>query len=113
MRVPRQLHGPVVAVNHLRVAVGHYSLWVALQAADQRPQQLRQGHVVALGYPEVLAPVQPDAPLPLQEGIAGVLLVGNDMADVRMVLILVDDRQAVVGRAVVKDDELEVLKLLP
>ena len=50
--------------------------------------------------------------LPLNKGIACILLVYDDVSHMRVVFIFVDNRQTVVCGFVVQDDDLKVLKAL-
>ena len=80
-----------------------------LQLADQCFQQLRLCHVVTLSYPDVFTLGKADATLPLDECVARIMFVDNDMSHMRIAAVLLDDLYDVIWRAVIKNDDLKIL----
>ena len=93
--------------------VRHHGLGLGLEDADELLQELGCAAVITLRDPYVAATRQRQPPLPLGEGATAVVLIGDVVADLGMGGIALEDAAALVGRAVVQQDELEVLEALP
>src|SRR5260221_9656239 len=85
--------------------------WLAIESRNQRLQQMRVGIVVRLRNPNILSSRQPHAFVPLLERTPRVFLVELHSHS-GIGGILAKNRLALVGGAVVQQDQLEILKRL-
>ena len=71
-------------------------------------QKLRLGIVVAFGNPNEFALCKVETSFPLDECVACVMFVDDNLLDVRIVFVFVDYRETVVCGAVVQDSDLKI-----
>ena len=110
--VPGEVQRFTLAAYHPRVGVGEDGLWVAVELADECLQEVGLCGIVALCHPEVFTLCKCEAALPLQEGVAGVVLVEDDLPHARVVAIGIHDGAAVIGGAVVEQEHFQVCQRL-
>ncbi len=102
------LPGPALSVDYFGAGDAELRLGVCLQLLDGAPQKVGPGAVVALGNPDVFAPGQPDALLPLHERASAVAPVQHDVAHGRMIAVLQQKAPAAVRRTVIEQDDFVV-----
>ena len=98
-----------VGIDGPRLAVGEADTGVPIQSIDEGLKEAWVGIIVRLGEPDVFAIRMTEAEVPLLEGAAIVLSV-EDSLHPRVFGIRLDHLPTVVGRGIVEDDQLEVLK---
>ena len=110
--VPGEVQRFTLAANHPRVGVGEDGLRVAVEFADECLQKIALCGIVALCHPEVFALCKCEAALPLQEGVAGVVLVEDNLSHARVMAIGLHDGATVIGGAVVEQEHFHVCQRL-
>lgn len=96
-----------LVVDAVGLAVGDGGEGVGVELLDEGLQECGVCDVVAFSDPDVFALGGLDASVPLDEGAAGVGVVEQEL-DVWQVCVGLDDLSAVVGGAVVEDEDVEV-----
>lgn len=98
-----------VFVDKKAVGESYRGRGVFFELGDAFFEEGRGGFIVALGNPDVLALCQFKSFVPLHEGRPAVLFVVDDMRHAGVVAVCLDDVTAVVGGAVVENDDLEIV----
>src|SRR6185437_129750 len=101
----------ILSGNTPRAAIRKGNLRVGIEDSDQAFEQLFVGIVIGLGDPDVLAAREADAFIPLPERAAGIGVVDFDSYS-RVARIRREDQAAVVGGAVVEQNDFEILERL-
>jgi len=102
-------HHPIISVHEVGLAVGQFNTFVALNGIHEVCKQVNMGKVVRFGNPNVLAPGQIHPLFPLPEWATRIVCVKTGANSLILRCVPFYHLTAVVGGAIIKDNDLNII----
>src|SRR5438067_201310 len=103
----QRVQNPILAVDGVRLAVGHPHVRIPVELANEGLQQPAVSEVIGLRYPDILPPRSPDTLVPLLKGAPAISFINNGSHS-PLATITSNDPSAVVNRRVIQVKNLEI-----
>ena len=106
----KTVHRLALGIDQHGLAVRDYEVGIGLHHTNQPLEQVRVGKIVALGNPEVASACQRGGLVPLGKGASGIFCIGVNRPSRPSCCKFLKQCQGPVGRGVVEQEYLHVLK---